>query len=122
MNEKGKKNLEKRQYITMVSKQNRSTEGCSKPKRSVDMTSSGKNGLNIRKKCKSQIGQDQVSGGVSVLCWLAAPVAMFYGNLQNSVIRSKSVFKSSSVINSQIGVMFDQLRMSLYMAMSQNVM
>ena len=44
------------------------------------------------------MGQDQVSGGVSVLCWLAAPVAMFYGNLQNSVIRSKSVLKSSSVI------------------------
>ena len=29
-------------------KQNRSTEGCSKLKRSVDMTSSGNNGLNIR--------------------------------------------------------------------------
>ena len=29
-------------------KQNRSTEGCSKLKRSVDMTSLGKNGLNIR--------------------------------------------------------------------------
>ena len=29
-------------------KQNSSTEGCSKLKRSVDMTSSGKNGLNIR--------------------------------------------------------------------------
>ena len=28
--------------------QNRSTEGCSKLKRSVDLTSSGKNGLNIR--------------------------------------------------------------------------
>ena len=45
-----------------------------------------------------------MSGGVSVLCWLAAPVTMFYGNLQNSVIRSISVLKSSSVINSQIGV------------------
>ena len=32
-------------------------------------------------KCKSQMGQDQVSEGVSVLCWLAAPVAMFYGNV-----------------------------------------
>ena len=42
-----------------------------------------------KNKCKSQMGQDQVSGGVSVLCWLAAPVAMFYGNLQSSVIRSK---------------------------------
>ena len=46
----------------------------------------------------------------------------FYGNLQNLVIRSKSVLKSSSVINSQIGVMSDQLRVSLYMVMSQNVM
>ena len=25
--------------------------------------------------CKSHMGQDQVSGGVSVLCWHAAPVA-----------------------------------------------
>ena len=63
-----------------------------------------------------------MSGGVSVLCWLAAPVAMFHGNLQNSVIRSKSVLKSSSVINSQIGVMSVQLRVSLHMVMSQNVM
>ena len=38
-----------------------------------------------------QMRQDQVSGGVSVLSWLAAPVAIFYGNLQNSVIRSISV-------------------------------
>ena len=36
--------------MTMVisMKQNKSTEGCSKLKRSIDMTSSGKNGLNIR--------------------------------------------------------------------------
>ena len=67
------------------------------------------------------MGQDQVSGGVSVLCWLAAPVAIFYGNLQNLVIRSKLVIRSSSVISSQIGVMSDQLRVSLYMVMSQNV-
>ena len=64
-------------------------------------------------KCKFQMGQDQVSGGISVLCWLAEPVAMFYGNLQNLVIRSKSVIKSSSVICSKIGVMSDQLRVSL---------
>ena len=63
-----------------------------------------------------------MSGGVSVLCWLAAPVAMFYGNLQNLVIRSKSVIKSSSVISLQIGVMSDQLSVSLYMVMSQKVM
>ena len=86
------------------------------------MTSSGKNGPNIRTNASPKMGQDQVSGGVSVLCWLAAPIAMFYGNLQNLVIRSKSVIKYSSVISSQIGVMSDQLRMPLYMAMSQNVM
>ena len=33
--------------IDAVEMQNRSTEGCSKLKRSVDMTSSGKNGLNM---------------------------------------------------------------------------
>ena len=27
------------------------------------------------------MGQDQVSRAVSVLCWLAAPVAIFYGSL-----------------------------------------
>ena len=66
--------------------------------------------------------QDQVSGEVSVLCWLAAPVAMFNGHLQNLVKRSKSVPKSSSVISSQIGAMSDQPRVSLHMVMSQNVM
>ena len=50
------------------------------------------------------MGQDQVSGGVSVLCWLAAPVAMFYGNLQNLVIRLKSVIKFSSVISTNLGL------------------
>ena len=60
-------------------------------------------------KCKSQMGQDQVSGGVRVLCWLAATVAIFYGNLQNSIIRSKSLLKSNSVISLQIGVMSDQI-------------
>ena len=69
-----------------------------------------------------QMGQDQVSGGVSAPCWLVAPVAMFYGNLQNLVIKSKSIIKSCSVISSQIGVMSDQLRVSLYIVMSQNVM
>ena len=34
--------------VKMACKHNRSTEGCSNLKRSVDMTSSGKNGLNIR--------------------------------------------------------------------------
>ena len=36
------------QYPSAKNKQYRSTEGCSKLKRSVDMTSSGKNGLSVR--------------------------------------------------------------------------
>ena len=68
------------------------------------------------------MGQDQVSGGVSVLCWLATPFPMFYGNLHNLVIRSKLVIKSSSVITAQVGVMSDQLRVPLHIIMSQNVM
>ena len=55
-----------------ISKQNRSTEECSKLKRFVDMTRSGKNGLNIRTNASPKMGQDQVSGEVSVLCMLAS--------------------------------------------------
>ena len=35
------------------------------------------------------MGQDQVAGGVSVHCWLAASVAMFYGNLPKFDIKFK---------------------------------
>ena len=83
----------------LTAKQNRSTEGCSKLKRSIDITSSGKNGLNIKNKCKSQMGQDQVSGGVSVLCWLAAPVAMVYGNLQNMARRKQNTASNKGGCN-----------------------
>ena len=54
------------------------------------------------------MGQDQASGGVSVLCWLAAPVAMFYGNLPIFGNKVKISIRSSAVISSQIGVMSDQ--------------
>ena len=67
------------------------------------------------------MGQDQMSGEVSVLCRLAVPVAMFYGNLRNLVISLKSVIRSSSVISLQIGEISDQLRVPLYMVMSQDV-
>ena len=77
------------------------------------MTSSGKNGLTIRTNAIPKWDRTR---------WLAAPVAMLYGNLQILVMRSKSVLKSSSVISSQIGVMSDQLTVSLYMVKSQNVM
>ena len=41
--------------------------------RSGDKTSSGEIGLDIRTHASPKVGQDQVSGGVSVLCWHAAP-------------------------------------------------
>ena len=43
--------------------------------KSGNKTSSGEIGLDIRTHASPKVGQDQVSGGVSVLCWHAAPVA-----------------------------------------------
>ena len=43
--------------------------------KSGNKTSSGEIGLDIRTHTSPKVGQDQLSGGVSVLCWLAAPVA-----------------------------------------------
>ena len=65
--------------------------------KSGNKTNSGEIYLDIRTHASPKVGQDQVSGGVSVLCWHAEPVAKFYGNLtqlgkkSNSVIRSRSV-------------------------------
>ena len=43
--------------------------------KSGDKLSSGEIGLDVRTHASPKVGQDQVSGGVSVLCWHAAPVA-----------------------------------------------
>ena len=59
----------------MILRQKRSTERCSKLKKSGNWTSSGEIGLDIRIHASPKVGQDQVSGGVSVLCWHAAPFA-----------------------------------------------
>ena len=53
--------------------------------KSGDKTSSGEIGLDIRTHASPKVGQDQVSGGVSVLCWHAAPVA--YGLWKPCTIR-----------------------------------
>ena len=37
--------------------------------KSENKTSSGEIGLDIRTNASPKVGQDQVSGGVSVLCW-----------------------------------------------------
>ena len=56
-------------------KQKISTEGYSKLKKSGSKTSSGEIGLGIRAYASPKVGQDQVCGGVSVLCWHDRPVA-----------------------------------------------
>ena len=48
--------------------------------KSGDKTSSGEIGLDIRTHPSLKEGQDQVSGGVSVLC-MPHPLHMLYGNL-----------------------------------------
>ena len=65
-------------YSFKCSKENWSTEECPKFKVRKKFRRDWSQYLNKR---KSQNGQDQVSGGVSVLCWLAAPLQTFYGNL-----------------------------------------
>ena len=49
--------------------------------KSGNKTSSGEIGLNISTLASPEVGQGQVSGGESVLCWHAAPVAKVHGNL-----------------------------------------
>ena len=76
----------------------------------------------VQERMVSTLEQMQVTNGtepggwrVSVLYWLATPVALFYANFRNSEIRSKFVITSSSVISLQIGAIPDQLRVLLYM-------
>ena len=57
------------------SEANEKYRGVFEIQRSGDKTSSGEIGLDIRTHASPKVGQDQVSGGVSVLCWHAAPVA-----------------------------------------------
>ena len=45
--------------------------------KSKDMARSNENGLNIKQRQVPNV----TGPGVSVLCWISAPVAMFYGNL-----------------------------------------
>ena len=65
--------------------------------KSGEKTSSVEIGLDILTHASPKVGQDQVSGGVSVLCWHAAPVAYVLwilaqlGKKSNLVIRSRSV-------------------------------
>ena len=59
----------------LLSKAKEKYRGIFEIQKSGDKTSSREIGLDIRKYARPKVGQDQVSGGVSVLCWHAAPVA-----------------------------------------------
>ena len=61
--------------------------------KSGNKTSSGEIGLNIRTLASPNAGQDQVSRGVSVLCWHAAPVANVLWKPHTTRIMTKSVCK-----------------------------
>ena len=63
--------------------------------KSRNKTSLGNIGLNIRTLASPKVGQDQVSGGVSVPCWHATPVAyalwkpIFSNNVGKSQIKER---------------------------------
>ena len=56
--------------------------GMIETQKSGNKTSSGEIGLDIRTHASPKVGQDQVSGRVSVLCWHASPVANILLKLQ----------------------------------------
>ena len=60
--------------IQLVCKEKEKYRGMFEIQKSGDKTSSGEIGLDIRTHASPKVGQDQVSGGVRVLCWHAAPV------------------------------------------------
>ena len=68
-------NLSKEHMNCLVSNAKEKYRGVFEIQKSGDKTSSGEIGLDIRTHASPKVGQDQVSGGVSVLCWHAAPVA-----------------------------------------------
>ena len=80
--------------------------------KSDDKTTSGEIGLDIRTHASPKVGQDQVSGGVSVPCWHTTPVA---DALRKPISgeRSDSVKMSNPVIMSQTGIMSYRYRVSL---------
>ena len=64
-----------KRYVQNDTKQKQKYRGMFETQMSRNKTNSGDIGTNIRTLASPKVGQDQVSGGVSVLCWHAAPVA-----------------------------------------------
>ena len=89
-------------------KQKQKYRGIFETQKSRNKTSSGDIGLNIRTLASPKVGQDQVSGGVSVPCRHATPVAYalwkpLFGKLSNPAI-------TSPVKMSQTGAFSDLFR------------
>ena len=63
-------------WTALSNKQKEKYRGVFETQKSGDKTSSGKIGLDIRTHASPKVGQDQVSGGVSVLCWHAAEIRL----------------------------------------------
>ena len=94
-------------------KQKQKYQGMFETQKSINKTSPGDNGLNIRTLASPKVGQDQVSGGEASSVGMPHPLQMFYGNLSQLGEKSNSVIRSRSVIGSKTGVMPDQWRVSL---------
>ena len=62
-------------YMYYLSEAKQKYLGMFETQKSGNKTSSGEIGLDIRTLASPKVGLDQVSGGVSVPCWHAAPVA-----------------------------------------------
>ena len=74
--------------------------GVFETQKSGDKTSSGEIGLDIRTHASPKVGQDQVSGGVSVPCRHATPVAdVLWNQYLGNVKFSKNVKSGNNVTN-----------------------
>ena len=99
-------------YITTSIKQKQKYRGMFETQKSGNKTSSGYIGLNIRTLASPKVGQDQVSGGVSVPCRHATPVA---DDLWKPIFGEMSRFSKmlSPLIMSHTGKMSNRCRVSL---------
>ena len=88
--------------------------------KSGNKKSSGEIGVEIRTHASPKVGQDQVSGGVNVLCWHAAPVANVLWKPRTIRLKIKfgnkvQIGKGSKLVKSH------QWMVSLYRVIFQNV-
>ena len=77
--------------------------------KSGDKTSSGEIGLDIRTHASPKVGQDQVSGGVSVPCRHATPVAgalwkPMFGEMSDTVKMFSPVISQTGIMSSRYSV------------------